>query len=128
MAEPATTTTVTVATFSCVVGTSVCTMLAAFGIDVASMVAALMGCLVVQTLLPSEQVTMKSIALTTLGSMIFASFLAPWVSPYIAKLAPEGMTSDHVRASVACLLAAFPKPVLLLIQRRFLKAVGAQDA
>lgn len=128
MAEPATTTTVTVATLSCVVGTSACTVLAAFGIDVASMVAALMGCLVVQTLLPAEQISLRSIALTTLGSMIFASVAAPWLVPYVAKITPEGMAYDHVRASTAALLAAFPKPLLLLIKNRYLKAVGGQDA
>lgn len=127
MAEP-TSTTVGVTTLSCVVGTSVCTVLAVFGLDVASLTAALLGCVAVQTVLPPENMNLKSIAMTTIGSMIFASFTAPWATPYLAKLAPAGVSQDHIRACAAALLAAFPKPVLMALQRRLQKILGATDA
>ncbi len=103
------------------------TSLALYGLDVPSLGAAMLGCVVVQTLLPSESVNPKVIVATTIGSMLFASFASPFIVPMLAKLTPEGVAIEHLRASAAALVAGFPKPLLLFIRSRWQKATGAED-
>lgn len=106
--------------------------LAMAGINPSSLGAALAACVVVQCLLPPENPHWVNIFPVTLGSMLLASFLAPWVSPSLASIAPKSMTPQHIDACAAALVAAFPKPIVLALRSLFRaglkKAFGVTDA
>lgn len=110
-----------------VAGTFGVTCLSLIGMDVPSLAGGLVGCVVVQTLLPSEQPNLKTIAAFTVGSMLFAAVAAPWAAHFVAKAAPAGVSDENVRVCSAALLAAFPKPVLLALQRLVTKLVSKFD-
>lgn len=127
MAEAATTAGAVTAIASGAVGTVAATWLAMAGVDVPSLAAGMLGCVMVQTLLPEETINLRRIAAVTLGSMIFASMATPWVSPFVAHIAPSSVTMDQVRACSAALLAAFPKPFFLAAQKVIQKWAGKLD-
>lgn len=106
--------------------------LAMAGIDVPSLGAALAACVAVQTILPSEKTSRREIVLLTVGSMILASLATPWFLPWVSSWAPRGIGDAHLKASVAAVLAAFPKPILLAgraVLRKILKtSTGVTDA
>lgn len=110
-----------------VAGTFGVTCLSLVGMDVPSLAGGLVGCVVVHTLLPAEKVDFRTIAAVTVGSMLFAALAAPWAAPWVAKAAPVGVSAENVQVCSAALLAAFPKPILLAIQRLIVKFVGKFD-
>lgn len=96
-------------------------ILAAFGLDPQSLVAGLAGCVVVQTLLPSEQHGWVKVSLMTLGSVLFASLTSPFAAPvaisYVLEHYPKASISlDAVRAAVAATLGGFAQPILFLVR------------
>lgn len=127
MTEATTATAGLTAVASGTTGTVAITWLAVVGLDVPSLAAALLGCVIVQTLLPAEDLRIKAIALMTLGSMLFASMATPFVAPYLAAVAPAGISHDHIKATSAALLAAFPKPALIFLRGRVLKFLGQSN-
>lgn len=95
-------------------------VLAAFGIDGYSVGAGLLGCVAVQVFLPPEKVELWRIAATALGSMIVASFGAPFVTPAMLALMPNGTVSHtHASAVAAGLLGGCAKPIVLIVKGRF---------
>ncbi len=92
------------------------TLLSQYGVDLTSMIAALIGCIVVQTLLPRKEVfEARQIVLLTLGSVLFASLANPlafaWVLHNHAELIPLGQEMQ-VRAATAAALGGFAQPIL----------------
>jgi hypothetical protein len=108
-------------TTSAAVGVAAFPLLAAIGIDPAAIAAGLAGCVVVQTLLPSEQHGIVKVALLTLGSVLFASLTTPFVAPvavgYVLDHYPKAtISSDAVKAAVAATLGGFAQPILFLVR------------
>lgn len=100
-------------------GTSVIAVpaLAAFGIDGYSVGAGLLGCVVVQVFSPPEKVTLWRIAATALGSVLVASFGAPYISPVFSM---KGIASaEHANAVASALLGGSAKPIYLIVKTRF---------
>lgn len=110
-----------------VAGTFGVTCLSLVGMDVPSLAGGLVGCVVVHTLLPAEKVDFRTIAAVTVGSMLFAALAAPWAAPFVAKAAPPGVSGENVRVCSAALLAAFPKPILIALQRVITKIASKFD-
>jgi hypothetical protein len=120
-------------TASTAVGVAAFPLLAAIGIDPASIAAGLAGCVVVQTLLPSEQHGFVRVALMTLGSVLFASLTAPFVSPLAVSYALEhysraSISPDAVKAAVAATLGGFAQPILFLIRAAVQARIARQTA
>lgn len=91
--------------------------LAAFGIDGYSVGAGLLGCVIVQVFSPPERVTLMKIAATALGSVLVASFGAPYIS---AVFAVNGSVShEHANAVASALLGGSAKPVYMIARARF---------
>lgn len=104
--------------------------LAGFGVDVASLIAGLIGCIVVQTLFPKEdQIQAAKIALVTLGSILFASLSTPlafaWLQHAASFLIPPGQ-EHQARAATAAALGGFARPILLVFQALFRKFVKSK--
>lgn len=94
-------------------------VLAAMGIDPSAMVAGLIGCTIGQTLIPSlEARSWQSIALLTLGSVLFASLMTPLLAPWVFSKASQFVTvhQDHARAVTAGALGLFAQPAVMLIR------------
>jgi hypothetical protein len=91
--------------------------LAAFGIDASSVGAGLLGCAIVQMLSPPEQVTFLRVAATAFGSMLVASFGAPYIAPLFAV--NGSVTHEHANAVASALLGGSAKPVVLVVKARF---------
>lgn len=129
MAEPVVTAPVAIATVvhHCMVGGSACLFLAVVGIDIATIICSFIGYVIIQTLLPAQEFKFKRAAATALGTMLFASILTPWVTPHLAKIAPEPMTPEHVRVSAAVLISMFPKPLLMWLQLQWQKRFPDQE-
>lgn len=90
------------------------------GVHWPSMVAGLLGVIIVQTLLPEPNLTRGRLALLTVGSMLFAS-IATWIFGPIALAVLERWPAiDPVpaRAAVSALLGGFAHPVLMRIRRK----------
>ncbi len=90
--------------------------LSAFGIDVTSIGAGLLGCVVVQVFSQEERVSPLKVAATALGSVLVASLGAPFIAP-VFKVG--SVTPEHAHAVASALLGASAKPVVLLIKSRF---------
>lgn len=90
--------------------------LAAFGIDGYSIGAGLLGCVVVQVFVPPERVTLLRVAATAIGSVLVASFGAPFIAPMFKV---GSVTSEHANAVASALLGGSAKPVILLAKARF---------
>ncbi len=108
-------------TASAAVGATTIPVLAAFGIDPASIVAGLTGCIVVQTLLPAQQYAFVRLALMTLGSVLFASLATPFAAPilvdwFIDHYPKASLAPDAVKAACAACLGGFAQPILFLLE------------
>lgn len=125
MTEP--TSTIACTAGSACVGSLAFPFLAAVGLDLSGLIAGLIGCVIVQTVLPSASSTASawsmrgalSIALVTLGSMLFASVASPLVAPSVvhaASTALPGATEASVRAATAVALGGFAQPILLALR------------
>lgn len=113
--------TVATVTASVAAGTGVIAgpVLAPFGIDGYSVGAGLLGCVVAQVFAPPERVTIRRVAATAVGSVLVASFGAPYVSPAFSI---GGMvTREHASAVASALLGASAKPIYLLAKAWFEK-------
>jgi len=92
-------------------------VLAAIGIDPYSVGAGLLGCVVVQVFCPPERVTVLKIAATVVGSVLVASFGAPFLAPLLKVGA---VTAEHANAVASGLLGGCAKPVVLVAKARFM--------
>lgn len=90
--------------------------LSAFGIDGYSIGAGLLGCVVVQVFNPPERATILRIAATALGSVLVASFGAPYIAPaFVVGTVP----AEHANAVASALLGGSAKPVSQIVLTRF---------
>jgi len=134
MAEPAAAT-ITVAACAAS-GAILYPVLCDMGLHPVSLGAGLFGCVVVQLLMPPERVSLRMVAATTLGSMLFATLASPFALPLIAKwqMIPGGVTPSQAHVAVASVLGAFAKPLVAVFAKQFnkwasrLAAKGARDA
>jgi hypothetical protein len=98
------------------------TFLSDVGLDPARMVAGLVGVIIVQTLLPRSAVGWKAIAGLAGGSMLFASFAAPFAYSWLLKKSPTdvdwlyNVDPKHLKAVIAGCLGGAAQPLLLLIK------------
>lgn len=90
--------------------------LAAFGIDITSIGAGLAGCVIVQLFSQGERVSPLRVAATALGSVLVASFGAPYIAPVFAV---DNVSRDHAHAVASAMLGGSAKPVYLLVKTRF---------
>ncbi len=90
--------------------------LAAFGIDASSVGAGLLGCVIVQTLTPPERVTVLKLAATALGSVLVASFGAPYLAPLFKT---DTVNLVHANALASALLGGSAKPIYMVVRSRF---------
>lgn len=90
--------------------------LSAFGIDVTSIGAGLLGCVVVQVFSQGERVSPLRVAATALGSVLVASFGAPYIAPAFLV---EGVKPEHAHAVASAMLGGSAKPTYLLVRSRF---------
>jgi hypothetical protein len=92
-------------------------LLTAIGLDPAALVTGLIGCVIVQTLLPAAQPEgIKRIIALTLGSILFASLLTPVIAPgIIAKVIGyvPGAPPLALRALTSAVLGGFAQPLLI---------------
>ncbi len=92
-------------------------IMAAVGFDPIAMMAATVGCTVVQSLLEREQVTRWQLFKRIVGGLLLASISMPllvppatdWVQAHIHK----SITADAVRAAAAAAIGGFARPALL---------------
>lgn len=117
---PEATSSVTLATIATAVGAGTGAVavpaLAAFGIEPTSVGAGLLGCVIVQVFAPPERVTLRRMAATAVGSLLVASFGAPFISPAF-KIGT--VTQEHANAVAAAFLGGSAKPVFLVVKARF---------
>ncbi len=112
-------------TTSAAVGVVTFPLLASMGIDPPSMVAGLLGCVIVQSLMPAEN-EKKSIGATawlTLGSVLFASVVAPVFTPWVlSKLPDAGIPKVPAQALCAVLAGALAQPIVIALKKGILPA------
>ena len=120
-------------------GVIVIPSLAAMGIDPSAMVAGLVGCTLVQTLLPADGRSVKAIALLTVGGMLCASLMTPIVAPWVIlkvhAVVSEAVHSDQIRATTAAFFGGFAQPLVMLVPKlierlsgRLMAGKGGGDA
>lgn len=97
--------------------------LAAFGIDGYSVGAGLLGCVVVQVFSPTESATLMRIAATAIGSVLVASFGAPYIAPAFAV---GDVTPLHANAVASALLGGSAKPVAMKVRSWFVAWLGGR--
>jgi len=90
--------------------------LAALGIDPISIGAGLLGCVVVHIFSPPERVSVGRMAATALGSMLVASFGAPYIG---GAFEVGTVTKEHAHAVASAILGGGAKPAYLLVRARF---------
>jgi hypothetical protein len=113
MSEP---TTMAAATCTLASGGLTAACMAAMGINPTDMIAGLLGCIAVQSLLHSATPRpFRQIAAITIGGMVLASVLAPLAAPWFvdqfASWAPK-VAAESVRAAMAALIAGFAQGLL----------------
>ncbi len=94
-------------------------VLAAFGIDPVYMASGLMGCIVVQTLVPSDKTGFRAVVLLTIGSVLFACLVTPLVAPWALSKVSEWalrVPNEAVKSLTAATLAAFAQPIVLWVR------------
>lgn len=91
-------------------------VLAAFGIDGYSVGAGLLGCVVAQIFSPPERVTVLRMTLTAVGSVLVASFGAPYIS---ALFEVGTVTKEHAHAVASAILGGGAKPAYLMARARW---------
>lgn len=124
MAEATTTAAVCVATGALTTG--FCT---AFGFDpmllMGGMVGGLIGCIIVQTLLPSkEDVRIRRLVLLTIGSVLLSTISTLLVAPTAVRA--FGLTEvppGAVRLAVGALIGGFAQPIAVQVQKRLLRYI-----
>lgn len=94
-------------------------VLAAFGINVEYMACGLVGCIIVQSLLPSEHKVGKkpsvwAISFMTIGSVLFASLVGPVFGPWaVESMASKTVPDWAIRALSGAFLGGFAQPLIL---------------
>lgn len=90
------------------------------GLDPANLIYALIGCIIVQALLPAPSRTFAAVLVLTTGSVLFAGLAAPlltaraveWAHHWVPKAQPEAIAA----ATAAC-LGAFAQPIVLGLRK-----------
>lgn len=90
------------------------------GLDPANLIYALIGCIIMQTLLPAPGRTFTAVLVLTFGSVLFAGLAAPiltarvveWAHHWVPKAQPEAISA----ATAAC-LGAFAQPIVLGLRK-----------
>ena len=115
MAEPS-----TITAAACAATVAICVpILSAIGVDATDSVFAAMGCVCLQTLLPSEGPRDAfSIVKWAVGSVLLSTALTPWVGPWLAAQVNQA-ADQHFRHLVAMALGAFAQPLAVWIRARF---------
>lgn len=91
-------------------------VLAGYGIDITTLVAAGLGVVVVQTLLPVDrEMSLKSLAVYSIGSMVFSSLTTPLFELYARDYIPHfsDLREWHQHALTAATTGGFAQPMLL---------------
>lgn len=93
-------------------------VLAGFGIDLTTVVAAALGVVVVQTLLPANKLDLRVLAGISIGSVIFSSLATPWLELFARDNVPyfKDLRDWHAHALVAAFAGGFAQPLLLLFK------------
>lgn len=120
MSEP--TTVAAAATCSMSTGGFTVACLSAMGINPPDMIAGLLGCVAVMSLMRhSEPRSFRQIAALTIGGVLLASFLAPLAAPWVvdtfASWAPK-VPHMSVRAAVAAIIGGFAQSIVAGISYR----------
>lgn len=106
------------------------------GLAPEDMFAALLGCIIAQSLLPAQDKKLPALALWTLGSVLLSGLLSPVLAPVaVSKFAEWWPTSSvplhALRMLVAATLGVFAQPLLVLAKRglnRKAAALGKEPA
>lgn len=122
MAEATTTAAVCVAT-----GAAVTPFCAAFGFDpnllLGGLVGGLIGCMIVQTLLPTkEEVKLRRLALLTVGSVLLSTISTLLVAPSVVRtFSLAEVPPGAVRLAVGALIGGFAQPIAVQLQKLVLR-------
>lgn len=121
MSEP-TTTALAAGTCAASSGGFTVACLSAMGINPPDMIAGLLGCVAVMSLIKAaEPRTFRSIAMLTVGGVLLASFLAPLAAPWVvetgASWAPK-VPAASLRAAVAAVIGGFAQSIVTGISAR----------
>lgn len=122
MTDVATSAAVCVAT-----GTLSATFCAAFGFDptllLGGVVGGFTGCLIVQTLIPSNKPEdLLAIVKMMIGSVLFSGLMTMLVSPWaIRNFNLEGVPPGAVRLAIGAVLGGLAQPLVILGRRKVLK-------
>lgn len=92
------------------------------GLAPEDMFAALLGCIIAQSLLPAQDKRLPALALWTLGSVLLSGLLSPVCAPIatskFAEMFPASQVPLHaIRMLVAAALGVFAQPLLALAKR-----------
>lgn len=122
MSDVATTAAVCVAT-----GAMSTTFCAAFGFDptllLGGLVGGFIGCLIVQTLIPSKTDTeLRKILAIMVGSVLFSGVATMLVSPwFIRTLSLQDVPPGAVRLSVGALIGGLAQPLVIIGKQKALR-------
>lgn len=90
------------------------------GLDPSNLIYALIGCIIIQALLPAPGRTFVTVLVLTFGSVLFAGLAAPlltaraveWAHHWVPKAQPEAISA----ATAAC-LGAFAQPIVMGLRK-----------
>jgi hypothetical protein len=131
MAEPTAPAVGTALIFTGASGTAILLGLSAMGIDPERMGAGLFGAIIALAFFPPREVGWR-LALLVLASMLLASYAGPIFAPPVMYAGRQiGVPDVHSMAVSCAMVGAFPKPVAVIAQALWVKALkkyGVQDA
>ena len=102
-------------------------VLAGLGIDMTTIGAALIGVVVVQTLLPASKLDWRVLFGISIGSMLFSSLGTPWAELWARDAVPyfKDLREWHAHAITAAVLGGFAQPILLVLRAFLLRGRDA---
>jgi hypothetical protein len=93
-------------------------VLAVMGMDITTLGWALVGVVIVQTLLPNTTQGIKAVIILAIGSMLFAALAAPFLAPAVHASMPswswlQQVPPEHIKSVSAAITGGFAQPILL---------------
>ena len=122
MADPTSTGGVAIA--SAATGTLSLPFLAWLGLDAHALMFGLLGCIIVQCLLPDVERKLAQIAMLTTGGTLLAAVLAPVATPHIVDYFGHAVSPQAVHNLTAAAIGGFAQPIVVAARARLSKLLA----